>query len=208
MIDAGSNGWVVRSLRQLVLLFSRLFFRIEFEGLENVPVSGPAILAANHQSYLDPILMSAPIRRRIRYMAWSELFRFRILRWLLETFGAFPVRVGVADKHAIRQSLETLRQGEMLMIFPEGQRSPDGRLLPFKVGFARLALLARVPVVPVAIRGAHRAWPPSRPFPLPAKIRIRYFPPLSPHEWEIEDEERRGDRLHQLVFDRIQEGLK
>lgn len=207
MIDAGSQSFFVRALRAALYRISRLLFRIEYHGVERIP-DGPLILAANHQSYLDPILISIPIRRQIRYMAWDRLFRVPLLGRAIRYFGSFPVRLASADKSAIRDALGALRRGAIVMIFPEGQRSPDGKLMPFLAGFARLALLARVPVVAVTVRGADRVWPPSRPIPLPGKIVVIFHETLHPHEWEIEEKSRRATRLQGEVFKKIQEGLK
>lgn len=198
--SANQDTLLIGGLRRAVLGASRLLFRIEFFGAEQVPAHGPAILAANHQSYLDPILISLPIRRPIRYMAWDGLFRFAPLGWLARQFGAFPLRQEAVDKNAIRQSLRALQDGNLLMIFPEGQRSLDGNLMPFKPGFARLALLARVPIIPVTLVGADRVWPPGRPLPLPGKIQITYHPALHAHEWEVGEKSGRAERLKEEVL--------
>ncbi|MGI8782363.1 MAG: lysophospholipid acyltransferase family protein [Acidobacteriota bacterium] len=209
MISEGNQDTpFIAGLRRCVLGASRLLFRIEFFGAEQVPVLGPAILVANHQSYLDPILITLPIRRPISYMAWDGLFRFAPLGWLARQFGAFPLRQEAVDKNAVRQSLRALQNGNLLMIFPEGQRSLAGKLMPFKPGFARLALLARVPVVPVTIVGADRVWPPGRFLPLPGKIQITYHPPLHAHEWEIGEKSQRAERLKEEVLKSISKGFK
>lgn len=166
-----------RAVRPFALWWSRRFYDIEFEGLEHIPPTGAAIVTPNHVSYPDPIWITIPFERRIYYMAWDALFKIPVFASLIRVFGAFPVRIEGPDRCAIREALDHLAAGRVLMIFPEGGRTTTGRLLGFKPGAFRLALLTGTPVLPVTIDGAYDVWPPSRVLPkLRGKIRVTYHP--------------------------------
>src|SRR5205085_11783064 len=119
----------------------RLLFAVEYHGLENLPASGPVILAGNHPSYLDPILIILPIKRGIRFMAWDALFRVPLLGSFIKAMGAFPVDIGRGKgEAAYREALRVLASGQALGIFPEGQRSEQGPMGELRSGTARLAI--------------------------------------------------------------------
>ena len=157
---------------------ARGLFRIRFEGVEHVPRGGPVVITPNHVSFMDPILVTIPIRRTLHYMALEPFFRIRGLGALMRWARAFPIQEGEPDNPAVRRALRVLRQGEPLVIFPEGGRSPDGRLQAFRPGAFRLALATGAPVVPVTIAGAFEAWPAQRRLPRPGRIVITYHAPL------------------------------
>lgn len=159
---------------------ARVYFGIRFEGVSHVPLQGPLIIVPNHVTYADPPLVSIPVPRPIYYMAWRRLFEVPGLGWLIRRFRAFPVEVEMADTKATREAVRLLRSGAAVMIFPEGGRSLDGRLQPFKPGAFRLACSLGVPVLPVTIVGGHEAWPPHRLLPRPGRITIIYHPPILP----------------------------
>jgi 1-acyl-sn-glycerol-3-phosphate acyltransferase len=168
----------------------RILFRIEYSGLGHIPVGGPALIVPNHQSYLDPMLVGAAIPRSVRYMAMKKLFKWRPVAAFLKFYGAFPVSLRSADKGAIKTCIRFLRAGELVMIFPEGGRSRDGKLLEFFQGFARIALIEQVPIVPVTISGAHRVWSPYQRLPRPGKVRLTFHPPIHPGDFPLGGEPR------------------
>ena len=148
--------WVFKWL--LVAPALRLVCRPWIEGAEHIPARGPAILVANHLSAGDTFLLPALIRRRLTFPAKAELFtgqqlRGRFVRWFLTSVGQLPMdrSGGRASASSMDGVLAVLRKGQLLGIFPEGTRSPDGRLYKGKTGVARLVLAAGVPVVPVAM---------------------------------------------------------
>lgn len=171
--------WVLEGCRPAVWLLARLYFGIQFRGVEHVPLRGPVLIVPNHVSYADPVLVSIPVHRPVHYMAWEAFFKIplfgRLIRWL----GAFPVRIEEADRRAAREALRLLRGGRAVLIFPEGGRSKDGRPLSFRPGTFRLALAAEATVVPVTIAGIFEAWPASRRFPRPGRVTITYHRPLT-----------------------------
>lgn len=145
--------------QRLVRTLWPLVGRVEVQGLENVPDEGPFLLLANHQSYLDPILIQAVIRRPIYTMAKSTEFTNPFTAPILEALKSFPVRRFEIDPQAVRIALRHLDQGHGVGIYVEGERSWDGRLQPPRLGTIRLVLKAGVPVVPCGVQGAYEAWP-------------------------------------------------
>ncbi len=168
-------------LKVIIHALFRVVFTLEYSGVENVPLTGAVILAGNHPSYLDPVLISLPIRRRIRFVAWDKLFTIPLLGPLIRFFGAFPVDTTRRDQQAFAQALQVLREGEALGIFPEAGISKEARMNALlKSGTARLALATPCPIVPVTIAGARAAWPRGQWLPLPRKITVKYHPPIYP----------------------------
>jgi 1-acyl-sn-glycerol-3-phosphate acyltransferase len=170
--------WFLEAIRPGVRAAARGLFRIRFEGVEHVPRTGAVVITPNHVSFMDPILVTIPIRRALHYMALEPFFRVRGLGALMRWARAFPIQEAERDSPAIRRALAILRRGEPLVIFPEGGRSPDGRLRTFRPGAFRIALATGAPVVPVTIAGAHEAWPVGRRVPRPGRITITYHAPL------------------------------
>jgi 1-acyl-sn-glycerol-3-phosphate acyltransferase len=155
--------------RVLGALYARRVFHPE-----RVPATGPCLLVANHQSYLDPPVIGSGLRHRhIQYVARLGLFRSAPMRWVLSALNAVPIREdGSGDVAAIKEVLRRLEAGEAVLIFPEGTRSDDGAMAEFKRGVAVLVKRARCPVIPVAIEGAFDAWPRHRRFPKLGGARI------------------------------------
>ena len=170
--------FVIAVLRPFAYWMSRLFFKIEFHGVENVPPEGACLITPNHISYGDPIWITIPIQRRIYYMAWDKPFEIPVLGFIMRAFGAFPVSLDAADLSAQRNALEVLRQGRALVMFPEGGRTRTGKIMPFKMGAFRFALTHGVPIIPVSIKGAEKIWPVGKIFPRPGKLVITYHPPI------------------------------
>lgn len=160
----------------------RLYFGLVLRGVEHIPATGPLLIVPNHQTYADPPLVSIPVRRRIYYMAWNRLFDVQGLSWLIRRLRAFPVSVDGRDPRATREAVRLLRSGHALMIFPEGGRSLDGGLGPFRPGAFRLAVSLGAPILPVTIEGGHASWPPGRAFPRRGRITITYHRPLHADE--------------------------
>lgn len=171
--------WALELIRPAVGVVSRVFWKIEFRGVENIPERGGVIVAANHQTYIDPFWLSLPIKRPTRYLAWSAAFGWPVVGRCLTWFGAWPIALEGSDPAAIRRSLQWLRDGGAVVIFPEGARSnATGSLDRFKAGAVRLALEAQVPILPVTIKGGNHVWPRGWRFPRPGKVVITYHPLL------------------------------
>jgi 1-acyl-sn-glycerol-3-phosphate acyltransferase len=126
---------------------------IRVEGLQDLPVTGPYIVAANHISWFDPPAIEFALRVPIRYMAKRELFQVPVIGWLMRGIGNFPVRRGESDRRALETALRVLEAGQPLGFFPEGTRSKDARLHRAKPGIGFLARRSGAPIVPVAVAG-------------------------------------------------------
>ncbi len=157
--------------RIVFIAYFKVFHFLRYRGQNNLPDSGPAIIAPNHVSYYDACVIPAGIPYRMRFMAMEPLFRVPILGWWITLYGAFPVKLKSPDKSAISETLKVLKNNEVVMIFPEGGRSPTGQLSPFEQGAARLALATGATIVPVSIIGAYEAWPKHHLMP-------RWFCPI------------------------------
>jgi 1-acyl-sn-glycerol-3-phosphate acyltransferase len=200
--------WFLEACRPGVWAAARGLFRIRFEGVERVPRAGPLVITPNHVSFMDPILITIPVRRALHYMALEPFFRIRGLGALMRWARAFPIQEDEPDGPAVRRALRILRQGEPLVIFPEGGRSADGRLQDFRTGAFRLALATGAPVVPVTIAGAFDAWPAGRRFPRPGRIVITYHTPLDESVLPSDaDRRRRPELLMTLARERIASAL-
>lgn len=173
---------VLDVLRPAIWLGARTYFGTRFDGVDHVPTTGPLIIVPNHVTYADPVLVSIPVRRRVHYMAWNALFAVPGLAWLIRRLRAFPVEIESADPKATREAVRLLQAGEAVMIFPEGGRSPDGRLQRFKPGAFRLACSLGVSILPVTIAGGHESWPPGRTLPRPGRLTITYHAPITPRD--------------------------
>jgi 1-acyl-sn-glycerol-3-phosphate acyltransferase len=170
-------------LRLTAYLISKTFWFLRYNGRENVPdnSSGAFLIAANHQTYIDPVWICLPMRRRMRFMAYDEAFEWRLIGRLITYLGSFPVSPDVGDSlKAMKEALRTLRDGAVLTVFPEGGREfADGEMLEFKEGAVRIALQARVPILPVTISGGNRIWPRGQKYPrLFRRVQVTYHPVL------------------------------
>ena len=150
-----------------------VLFQIRCEGRENYPQSGAALVCANHQSYLDPVLVGLTCDRQLNYLARKSLFRFVPFRWLIQWYDAIPIEREGLGIGGLKETLRRLRRGEMVLLFPEGTRTRDGEVAPLQPGFCTLARRGRAAIVPVAIDGAYQAWPRSRLLPWRSAIHIQ-----------------------------------
>jgi 1-acyl-sn-glycerol-3-phosphate acyltransferase len=196
--------WALEIIRPIVGFFSRLFWKIEFVGAENIPANGGLIIAANHQTYIDPFWLSLQIKRPIRYLAWSDAFKWPVVGRCLIWLGAWPLALEGSDPAAIRRSLQWLRDGGAVVIFPEGGRSTAaGSLERFKAGAVRMALETDVPILPVTIRGGNQVWPRGWRLPHLAKVVVTYHPlyraQLGPGEEARGCARRESEHLKEII---------
>ncbi len=183
--------WVVKAVLTPVL---RFFYRVRVEGLEHLPPEGPVILASNHVSFSDSIFLPMVLRRRVTFVAKAEYFEDPKTAWFFRAVGQIPIRRdgGSASEGALAAARTVLEDGGVFAIYPEGTRSPDGRLYRGHTGVARLALSCRVPVLPVAMIGTREAQPIGQVVPRPfVPITIRVGQPLT------------YERLHDRPDDRL-----
>jgi 1-acyl-sn-glycerol-3-phosphate acyltransferase len=170
-------------ITQVICLFCfRILFFIKIKGLGNIPESGPVILAPNHNSYFDPPFVGLKVKRPIHYITWDALFRIPVLRWYIKKLGAIPIHRQYGQERSAYQVTKSLLEfNEVVCIFPEGERSSDGKLGILQPGVVRLAISANCPIVPVKITGAYKCWPKPRLFFRPfVPITVEFKEPIIP----------------------------
>jgi 1-acyl-sn-glycerol-3-phosphate acyltransferase len=166
-------------LKPIAVTLMRLFFRLEARGREHVPREGALLLVSNHVSVLDPPLVGGAAPRKLYFLAKEELFRIPIFGRLIHAVNARPVRRDGSDSRALKSTLRLLGEGKAILIFPEGTRGRgNGRLGEGKPGAGMLAVMSGAAVVPVYVSGTDRALPRGATLPRPAKVRVRFGPPL------------------------------
>lgn len=196
---------VLHACRPVVSIGSRLLWRTRWHNQEHIPNTGGLIVAGNHQTYLDPFWIGCKIKRPVRFLAWDAAFSWPMIGPMMGLFGAWPLNLEGTDPAPIRLSLQWIREGGAVVLFPEGGRgNPDGSLKKFKAGAVRMALEAGVPILPVTIRGGQQVWPNSFRFPhLGHTVEVIYHPLFVIEQRENEDvrecARRETERLAEIV---------
>ena len=175
--------WIVKAVATPIL---RFFFRVRVEGLEHIPPSGRAILASNHLAVADSFFLPMVLRRRVTFVAKAEYFEDPKTAWFFRAVGQIPIKRtgGSASQGALDAAADVLAGDGLFGIYPEGTRSPDGRLYKGHTGVARLAMRCQAPVIPVAMIGTREAQPPGQAMPnVFMPITIRVGKPLDFHHY-------------------------
>jgi 1-acyl-sn-glycerol-3-phosphate acyltransferase len=192
-------------------IFGRAMSRIKLEGaIDEIPREGPVILAANHASNLDGVILGAwlipKLGRRIHWLGKKELFDWPIVGWAAANGGVHPVDRGAADVEAFRLAQRILDEGNILFVFPEGTRSPDGSLQEARDGLAALALRTGAPIVPIGIAGSHEVWPRGQKLPHPGgRVAVRVGRPFRPADEIPPGTDRRAAKglVTRMIMERI-----
>ncbi len=170
-----------RLCRRVVSVPVRVITRVRYFNVPDIGAfDGGLLIASNHQSFFDPVLVGMALAEPICYLARRSLFRVPGLGALLRSIRVHPVARGAGASAGMRTAMELLRRGEALVMFPEGTRSPDGSLGPFKRGVAALAIRCGVPVLPVCVEGAYECWPRTRSLPRPGRVGLAFGDVLRP----------------------------
>lgn len=167
-------------VRFVIWLVAKVLWRISFEGLQNIPRTGPFVMAPVHRSWIDFGLVSGTTRRPMGYMGKESLWKNRYLGAFITHLGAYPVNRGAPDRESLRRTLELLENGTPLVLFPEGTRRSGPVIEHLHEGAAYVASRAGVPIVPVGIGGSERALPKGTWVPRLVKIHILVGEPLQP----------------------------
>lgn len=182
------------------------YFRWRVYGAENVPLTGSVILAANHESFLDPPLVGSGLKRDINYLARKSLFRYPVLGWILRTVNAVPVDRDGGGGAGLKAILDRLHNGGAIILFPEGTRTTDGKLQPARSGIGLTVIKSDAPVVPVRVFGTYQAWGRHVRFPKPHRVAIKYGKPMDFAELRAEAKtcsKLRLKEIYQQVADDI-----
>lgn len=171
----------------------RGLYSLKVEGLENFPKEGPVIVAANHLSFMDSLFIPLSVLRQMVYLAKAEYFESKKTAWFFKALGMIPVKRDVKEKTeaALQAGIEVLGAGGVIGLYPEGTRSPDGRLYRGRTGVARLALRSRAPVVPVGLIGSREVMPKQAKFPkLWGSVKVNFGRPIYLDQYFDREEDR------------------
>jgi 1-acyl-sn-glycerol-3-phosphate acyltransferase len=198
-------------LRSIALAVLRPLLSLRLIGVENVPPDGPLLVASNHLSNADPIILEASFPRPLFFLGKSELFRNPLFRWILHRFGGIPLERGTPDRAAIRRAGAVLEQGIALGIYPEGVRSKTAALVKGLPGAGLIALQSQAPVLPVAIYGTeffpvNGEVPPRRPKDLPRGVTVHFGAPIRIPE-RVDEKRVTAEEATRLIMVRIAELL-
>lgn len=174
------------------------YFRWRVSGADNVPKTGPVILAANHQSFLDPPLVGSGLSRDINYLARESLFRFPGVGALLRSWNSVPVDRDGGGARGLKNILDRLLKGGGIILFPEGTRSQDGKLQPARSGIGLVVVKSDAPVVPVRVFGTFEAYGRNAKFPRPKRVAVTYGAPMHFEKLRAEAKNCTKDRLKEI----------
>lgn len=190
--------WFYKVCWHIWLVLFHLPSRVKTEGRHNLPPRGPFLLLANHVTWLDPVYISFLVRRPVRFMASVHWFPHPVLGRFLTLIGAIPKAKFTSDKGAILTMVRAYHEGDVIALFPEGERTWDGKTVPMVPGIGRLIKRLGAPVVCARIQGGHHQWPRWAPRPRWAPVRITFDAPRTfPADWTHEQIE---DELSRLLF--------
>lgn len=188
-------------IKSLTWCLAKIFFRFKIEGHDYVPLKSPAILACNHQSFLDPPLVAISVKRKINFLARHDLFDVPVLGWLIRKLHAFPVkRTGEPDLGAFRNISRLLAKGEIVLLFPEGTRSRDGQLQKPLPGVGMIVYQNRVPVIPIYVKGSYEALPRGGKMIRSYPVKVKFGPPL---DLEALYQKEKNKQTYQLISENI-----
>jgi len=173
----------------------------DVRGREHIPREGGLLIASNHISFWDPPMVGSALPREVHFLAKEELFRTPGLGWLIRSLNSIPIRRGVADLSGLARALEVLRQGEALLLFPEGSRMRDGELHPPRPGVGMMAVQADVPIVPCYISGSNR---PSRWWRRGVKVRLWFG---RPRHWKDLIDPETDLTPGRMLYQKVGEGV-
>jgi 1-acyl-sn-glycerol-3-phosphate acyltransferase len=195
------NVFVYTITRNFLKVFSKVFFRIKVAGREHIPARGAFIVASNHASWLDPIVLAVASPRRLTFLAKSDLFKGIFFKNLIRALGAFSLPREGAKIDSLKQALSFLEKGAGLVVFPEGTRSKDGNITKPTAGLGFLSAKSGVPVVPAYIHGSYHALPAHASYIRPHPIKVVLDAPLYSKDFAQSDYQGFSD----AVFEKIHE---
>ncbi len=202
------RNFIWRFFQFLLQPFFVIWFRYRASGYENLPSQSGALLLINHQSYLDPLLVGIGLNRPVSYLARDSLFRVPVLGALLRNTYVMAIKRDAAGTESLRLSINRIKQGYLVGIFPEGTRTTNGELGELKPGFIAIVRRGKSPVIPVGICGADQAMPKGSLFVFPKKIRVHYGKPLDPDKIKELTKRGREDEFVDYVTTELKQAMR
>ena len=182
--------------RNMCRLFCKLFFRVSYNGRENIPAKGAVLFVSNHQSFVDPLFCGVTLGRYIHFIARDSLFVHWFFGRVLSSVGAIPVRRGQADLKAVKAVISKLKEGGSVCLFPEATRTSDGKIAALKPGLGLLCRRGAAAIVPVVIDGAFECWPRHKKVFSPGgEITVSYGECMTAEEVKGMDDNELAERL-------------
>lgn len=198
------SGVFYAGLWMLCHAIARLCFRLQVQGWELVPKQGGLLIAANHASYLDIPLVGCGLRRRAWYLGRQDLFGPDWVKAICRWLGWIPIRLGRLDREGFGKAISLIKQGQVVVIYPEGTRTPDGALRPGKPGIGVIVEETRCPVVPAYIKGAYEALPMGRTWARFRPIQVTFGAPI---DFSKDVERMTGKEFYQHVSRTVMERI-
>lgn len=193
-----------RCIRFLFKVYFCTAYRLKVYGKENI-ISGRAILAPNHTSFLDPPLVGVSCPEEIHFLARKSLFKNKFFKFAISHLNAYPISNEARDLQTLKLICQLLQEDKKVVIFPEGIRSFDGKMTEIKSGIGMLALRCQAPIIPTYIAGGYEIWNRKRRFPkLWGNIRCVFGPPIYPHEFDHLDKKNAQDEIAKRVKNEIE----
>jgi 1-acyl-sn-glycerol-3-phosphate acyltransferase len=192
-------------MKLLSILVGKVYFRLTSDGREHIPKTGAVLLVANHCSFIDPPLIGCQVPRAVHYMTKEQLLRIPVLSWMLRHLNTIPIRREGIDRKALERAVEVLKRGQMLLIFPEGTRSQDGKIQSPRRGAGMIvAACENVAIVPVYIHGSFEAMPRVARFPRPHKVNVSFGEPFQIHHGsDATSQKEHYQQISVLMMDKI-----
>lgn len=179
-----------RFCRWICRVVSVVLFRFRFDGADNLPEVGGALVLSNHQSFLDPAFVGQCHHRRMNFVARESLNRSLIYRLIAGPLDPIPIDRDGMGLSGIKEMLKRAKRGEIVVLFPEGTRTKDGELGELKSGFAALCKRAKLPIIPAALDGAYQAWPRGKKLPRPNVVQMEFGKPILPEVYANWDDDQ------------------
>lgn len=205
-LDPRRTTWVYVIVWWFSNLIFRTVFRARYFNAERVPKDGPVILASNHASYMDPPFVGSGIRRPVNYLARDTLFHYRLTNFFLKRLLCVPVDREGAGAAGLKGIFDRLSAGGVILLFPEGTRSSDGKLLPARAGVGLTVIKSEAPVIPIRIFGSYEAYNRRMLIPRPRRVMVKYGKPLDIADLRAEVKtcsKQRVKEIYQEVANRI-----
>lgn len=178
----------------ILYIFFRIIYRLKVIGSEKIPINGGVIIAANHVSYLDPPVIGVALKRQAVFMAREGLFKIPLLGLFIRAFS-IPIKRGKPQPSTIKEVIKRLKNGEVIVIFPEGGRRSDGNIADIKRGIGVITQLAKVPVIPTYLNGTDKALPVGAKFLRLAKITVTFGHPIKIEKKDEENDKHFQERI-------------